>query len=63
MLVKGATDIETGPRSAPARAWFYYNGLILIPERISNYIHYKAWDETIYPLSNFKVQSLEIGTR
>ena len=27
--------------------------LILIPTWISNYIHYKVWDEIILPFSNF----------
>ena len=32
---------------------FYWHGLTLIPAWISNYIHYKVWDEIIYPFLNF----------
>ena len=32
---------------------FYKHGLTLIPAWISNYIHYKVWDEIIYPFLNF----------
>ena len=28
---------------------FYLHGLTLIPAWISNYIHYKLWDEITYP--------------
>ena len=29
------------------------HGLTLIPAWISNYIHYKLWDEITYPFLNF----------
>ena len=32
---------------------FYWYGSTLIPAWISNYIHYKAWDEITYPFLNF----------
>ena len=34
-----------------ARGPFYYHGLSLIPACISNYNHYKVWDEIAFPLS------------
>ena len=36
-------------------AWdtFYWHDITLIPAWISNYIHYKIWDEFIYPFPNF----------
>ena len=32
---------------------FYKHGLTLISAWISNHIHYKVWDEFIYPFLNF----------
>ena len=32
---------------------FYKHGLTLIPASISNYIHYKVWDEITYQFPNF----------
>ena len=37
----------------PNRGPFYLHGLTLIPAWISNYIHYKVWDEIAYPFLNF----------
>ena len=42
------------------RGPFYYNGLILIPAGISNYIHYKVWDEITYALLNFNGATVEV---
>ena len=39
---------------------FYWRGLTLILERISNYIHYKVWDEITYPFINFNGCSVEV---
>ena len=35
------------------RSLFYKHRLTLIPAWISNYIHYKVWDENIYQFPNF----------
>ena len=35
------------------------NGLTLTPEWLGNYIHYKVWDENIYPFPNFTDGTLE----
>ena len=34
--------------------------LILIPAWISNYIHYKVWDEITYPFPNFNSAAVEV---
>ena len=34
--------------------------IILIPVWISNNIHYKVWDEIIYPLPNFNDADVEV---
>ena len=34
--------------------YFCWYGLTLIHVRISNYIHYKVWDQITYPFPNFK---------
>ena len=39
---------------------FYYHGLTLIPTRISNYIHYKMWDEITYPFVNLNGAIVEV---
>ena len=39
---------------------FYWHGLTLISAWISNYIHYKMWDEIIYPFLNFNGATVEI---
>ena len=39
---------------------FYQHGLTLIPAWISNYIHYKVWDEIIYPFLNFNGVNFEV---
>ena len=38
---------------------FYQHGFILIPAWISNYIHYKVWDEIPYPFSNLTREKIE----
>ena len=38
----------------------YQHGLILITAWISNYIHYKVWDEIIYPFPNFNGATVEV---
>ena len=44
------------------KAWgpFYQHGLTLIPTWISNYIHYKLWDEITYPFLNFNDATVEV---
>ena len=42
------------------RGPFYYHGLTLIPAWISNYIHYKLWDEITYPFLNFNGATVEV---
>ena len=32
---------------------FYLHDLTLIPAWLNNYIHYKVWNEIIYPFQNF----------
>ena len=39
---------------------FYEHGLTLIPAWISNYIHYKVWDEITYPFLNFNGATVEV---
>ena len=39
---------------------FYLHGLTLIPAWISNYIHYKVWDEITYPFLNFNGATVEV---
>ena len=39
---------------------FYQHGLTLIPAWISNYIHYKEWDEITYPFLNFNGATIEV---
>ena len=36
------------------------HGLTLIPTLISNYIHYKVWDEITHPFPNFKGCTVEV---
>ena len=43
-----------------ASSLFYQHGLTLIPASISNYIHYKAWDEITYPFLNFNDATVEV---
>ena len=40
--------------------WYrvYWHGLTLILARITNYIHYKVWDEISYPFHNSTVAPL-----
>ena len=39
---------------------FYKHGWTLIVAWISNYIHYKVWDEIIYPFLNFNGATVEV---
>ena len=39
-------------------ASFYWHGLTLIPAWISNYIHYKVWDESIFPFPKFNSSTI-----
>ena len=43
-----------------SRGRFYKHGLTLIPAWISNYIHYKVWDEITYPFLNFNRATVEV---
>ena len=36
------------------------HGLTLIPAQISNYLHYKVWDEITYPFPNFNGATVEV---
>ena len=36
------------------------HGLTLTPVGISNYIHYKVWDEIAYPFLNFNGATVEV---
>ena len=47
--------IQTTPRGP-----FYHHGLTLIPVEISNYIHYKVWDEITNPFLNFNGATVEV---
>ena len=40
---------------------FYLHGLTLIPAWISDYIHYKVWDEITYPFLNFNGATVEVS--
>ena len=39
---------------------FYWYGLTLILAWISNYIHYKVWDEITNPFLNFNGATVEV---
>ena len=39
---------------------FYQHGLTLIPAWISDYIHYKVWDEITYQFLNFNDETVEV---
>ena len=39
---------------------FYWFAFTLLPARISNSIHYKAWDEITYPFPNFNSTTGEV---
>ena len=42
-----------GSRTSYSRSLFYWHGLTLIPARISNYMHYKVWDQITYHFPNY----------
>ena len=44
----------------PPRGPFYWHGLTLIPAWVSNYIHYKVWDDITYPFLNFSGYTVEV---
>ena len=48
------------PPSVNAWGPFYKHGLTFIPAWISNYIHYKDWDEITYPFPNFNGGTVEV---
>ena len=58
------TEIAMNQRSLPSglnpSCQFYLHGLSLIPAWISNYIHYKVWDEITYPFLNFNGCTVEV---
>ena len=68
ILPEDTPYIETVPRphcieqSIIGNSWvpFYEHGLTLIPAWISNYIHYKVWDEITYPFLNFNGATVEV---
>ena len=39
---------------------FYLQELTIIPAWISNYIHFKVWDEIAYPFLNFNAATVEV---
>ena len=39
---------------------FYYYGLTLIQDWITNYTHYKVWDEITFPFLNFNGATGEV---
>ena len=43
-----------------SRGPFYLHGLTLISTLISNYIHFKVWDEITYPFLNFNGATVEV---
>ena len=43
-----------------SRGPFYKHGFTSIPTWISNYIHYKMWNEITYPLPNFNGCTIEV---
>ena len=49
-----------GSHTVTSRDPFYKHGLTLIPAWISNYIHYKLWDEITYPFLNFNGATVEV---
>ena len=46
--------------SLAIRGPFYLHQLTLIPTQISNYIHYKVWDEIIYSFPNVNIGTTEV---
>ena len=72
MLINGLVGVSLQPLQAVWRshmnwgnasiAWvpFYKHGLTLVPAWISNYIHYKVWDEITYPFLNFNSATVEV---
>ena len=47
-------------QSGPIQGPFYYHGLTLILAWISNYTHYKVWDEITYPFLHFNGATVEV---
>ena len=47
-------------QSLTFRGPFYQHRLTLIPAWISNYIHYKVWDEITCPFPNFNGAIIEV---
>ena len=57
---KGSFD--KGSALQQVQTWdpFYLHRLTLIPAWISDYIHYKVWDDTTYPFLNFNGTTVEV---
>ena len=53
-------DCISPSRLSKSRGPFYKHGLTLTPPWISNYIHYKLWDEMTYPFLNFNGATVEV---
>ena len=61
MLPEGITDKWASYwRETFFSSPFYKHALTLFPAWISNYIHYKMWDEIIYPLLNFNGTTVDV---
>ena len=52
--------LHTSVRSEHTRGSFYYHLLPLIQAWISNYIHYKMWNEITYPFLHFNGGTVEV---
>ena len=57
---KQPVDVPSVTLQTPTCGPFYKHGLTLIPAWISNYIHYKEWDEITYPFLNFNGCTVEV---
>ena len=55
-------NYRNAPDEIPCRGQFYQHGLILIPARISNNIHYRLWDEITYLIPIFNSILLNLGS-
>ena len=47
--------VQWNPQGPLFLTWSNFN-----PNMINNYIHYKVWDEIIYPFQNFKDTTSEV---
>ena len=55
-----ACTFKLPPCRTGSRGLIQWHGLTLRPAWISNYIHYKVWDEIIYPFTNFNGATIEV---